>query len=132
MILLHLQIGDARIRVQFEVVDNLVTDLLIGIYSIDKYMRKSFSAERKLVSWLLRPIYIILLPSKTQLATTVADRTDSQPIFTLVADDTYHKVVVANSIILAPYTHTLPLVTSGGLDMVVVKPTHEHAGYKIM
>lgn len=57
------------------------------------------------------------------------DDTEKSPTFVHAINDRYNQFVAACGATLALYTLTSVLLKSGGLDMVVLEPTNERAGY---
>lgn len=73
VILLHLQIGNPRVDVWLGVLEDLAVDLLLGTSFMDRYVRDSFSLERKRVPWRSRPFYILTQSAKAINAISFAD-----------------------------------------------------------
>lgn len=105
-VLLHLQMDVLRIRLWFELADNLAEDLLLGTSFVDKYIREVFLAERKLFLWYSQPATVIEPATKIHDAVTRANHIDNLPPSSPVADEIYHKAVDAKVAAMAPHAHT--------------------------
>lgn len=121
MILLHLKIGDLRIRVWFGGDDTVAVNVCLERSVIDKYIRRTFPVERKLVFWHSRPVNIIVSATKTANAGTVVEHTDSQPSSAPLANHEYHRIVIAKAVILALHAHLLVLMESTDSRKRVIK-----------
>lgn len=75
------------------------------------------------MSWHSKPVDIIVPTTRTTNAATVADSIDSQSSTATVGDDTYHRVVVAKAVTMAPHAHTLVLMKSSGSGKKDIEPT---------
>lgn len=109
--------------------DILAVDLFLYTFLIDKYGRRIFSANRRLVRWHSQPFNIVVPFKKTQNAATVANHIDGRASSASVADDMYRRVMAAKAAALASYTYTPVLVPSSDSCIVVSELTNECAGY---
>lgn len=66
VILLHVQLGDLRVRVWFGVVKNLAVSVLLGTSFIDRFVTGIFPPERKVVPQNSEPVDIIDKPPQEQ------------------------------------------------------------------
>lgn len=121
MILLHIKIGNLRIRVWFGVVANQAVNLFLATSFIEMYIWGLFPAEHKLVSWHSQPLDIIVSNAKTADIAGLANHISSQLCSAPVTDEIYHRIVVAKTVRLASQAHKPVLVKSTDLGRRVIE-----------
>lgn len=120
VILQHLQIGDLRIRVWFEVVDDLAVKLLPVVYQ--QVCPSFFTADCKLVPWHSRTVDILIWSLKTHEAVLFV----SYAYATAPADGTRGNELAAKPVTLPPCLHTPVMVSRTSSDILVVEPRTLH------
>lgn len=116
VILLHLQIGDLRIRVWFGVDGDFVDESQLGISFFHRFFQGIIPAEWKLVPWHSLSVNILTHSSKTRNAVSFADHGYA----TAPVGKTRHIVVVFKPVTLAPYLHSPDIVTKPCSDLLFI------------
>lgn len=124
-IILHLRLGDLRVRVCFGVVPNLVVDFLLGTSFSDRFIRGIFPSERKIVPWHSHPVTI--LASQRPSATTATNNAisaieDTSLDQAVTNDQVTHPILVARQMVIPANTASSVLVTTAATGLFLVQP----------